>query len=102
MDQLSQRDQMQVMQALNEMQMQAVGVSGLLKSPALNQRGNDCNHLTRILSFPGNDEYLQQFGGEVLQRMRHKFSYQGQGSFGRGFVVCFIGMSQPFSGLAML
>ena len=64
MDQLSQRDQMQVMQALNEMQMQeSTGFSVGAVSP---------------VQTSGDDEYLQQSCREVLQRMCHKFSHEGR------------------------
>lgn len=104
MDQLSQRDQMQVMQALNEMQMQegmeslffvlgkfswklldifiSLYMSSFRNTWTIMQVVSGCfGLLPQVLPYralTGDDEYLQQPGREVLQRMCHKLSHQGE------------------------
>ena len=104
MDQLSQRDQMQVMQALNEMQMQerdgklifcfgqvylkmirhfqVLYMSSFRNACRIIQVVSVCfGLLPEVLPYrvlTGDDEYLQQLGREMLQRMCHKLSHQGE------------------------
>ena len=71
MDQLSQRDQMQVMAALNEMQMQE-----WTRKFSTHEMSRGC--------FPtraGDDEHLQQLGGKMFQRVHHELSNQGIRNF---------------------